>query len=119
MDQEVVKLKTSVPTEPGLIKIIIIIIIRASNAYFWWVIHITSGGVKPNTSSGAIIITSGGWYPYVMTADCRDDKDIKKQFMRQNIVGNMLVRKFSFAPIEAKIQLLIQVIFLPHLWMCS
>ena len=40
-----------------------------------------------------------------MTADCRDDKDIKKQFRRQNAVGNMLVRKFSFAPIEAKPQL--------------
>ena len=40
-----------------------------------------------------------------MTADCRDDKDIKKQFMRQNAVENMLVRKFSFSPIEAKIQL--------------
>ena len=40
-----------------------------------------------------------------MTADCRDDKDNKKQFRRQNAVGNMLVRKFSFAPIEAKIQL--------------
>ena len=38
---------------------------------------------------------------HVMTADCRGDKDIKKQFMRQNAVGNMLVRKFSFAPIEA------------------
>ena len=42
---------------------------------------------------------------HIMTADCRDDKDIKKQFKRQNAVGNMLVRKFSFAPIEAKIQL--------------
>ena len=41
---------------------------------------------------------------HIMTADCRDDKDIKKQFRRQNAVGNMLVRKFSFAPIEAKIQ---------------
>ena len=40
-----------------------------------------------------------------MTADCRDDKDIKKQFRRQNAVGNMLVRKFLFAPIEAKILL--------------
>ena len=40
-----------------------------------------------------------------MTADCRDDNDIKKQFWRQNAVGNMLVRKFSFAPIEAKMQL--------------
>ena len=43
---------------------------------------------------------------HVMTADCWDDKNIKKQFMRQNSVGNMLVRKFSFAPIDAKIQLL-------------
>ena len=42
---------------------------------------------------------------HIMIADCRDDKDIKKQFRRQNAVGNMLVRKFSFAPIEAKIQL--------------
>ena len=38
---------------------------------------------------------------HVMTADRRDDKDIKNQFMSQNAVGNMLVRKFSFAPIEA------------------
>ena len=42
---------------------------------------------------------------HIMTADCRDDKDIKKQLRRQNAVGNMLVRKFSYAPIEAKIQL--------------
>ena len=42
---------------------------------------------------------------HIVTADCGDDKDIKKQFRRQNAVGNMLVRKFSFAPIEAKIQL--------------
>ena len=39
---------------------------------------------------------------HVMTADCRDEKDIKKQFMKQNGVGTMLVRKFSFALIEAK-----------------
>ena len=31
---------------------------------------------------------------HVMTADCQD-KDIKKQFRRQNAVRNMLVRKFS------------------------
>ena len=37
-----------------------------------------------------------------MIEDCRDDKDIKKQFRRQNAVGNMLARKFSFVPIEAK-----------------
>ena len=42
---------------------------------------------------------------HIMTAVCRDEKDIKKQFRRQNAVGNLLVRKFSFAPIEAKIQL--------------
>ena len=41
-----------------------------------------------------------------MTADCRDDKVIKNQFRSQNAVGNMLVRKFSFAHTEAKIQLL-------------
>ena len=41
-----------------------------------------------------------------MTADCRDDKDIGKQFRRQNAVGRMLVRKFSFAPMKAKIQLI-------------
>ena len=40
-----------------------------------------------------------------MTADCRDDKDMKKQFRRQNAVGNMKLRKFSFALLEAKIQL--------------
>ena len=40
-----------------------------------------------------------------MTADYQDDKDINKQFRSQNVVGNMLVRKFSFAPIEARIQL--------------
>ena len=71
-----------------------------------------------------------------MTANCRDDKDIKKQFMRQNAVDNMLVMKFSFAPIAnencnmqyAPIAICwshlhlfpnIQVILLPHLWMCS
>ena len=46
-----------------------------------------------------------GHLGHVMTADCRDDKDIKKQFMRQNAVGNIQVRKISFAPIEAKIRL--------------
>ena len=30
---------------------------------------------------------------------------LKKQFRTQNAIGNMLVKKFSFAPIEAKIQL--------------
>ena len=41
-----------------------------------------------------------------MTADCRDDKDIKKQkFGEQIAIGNMLVKKFLFSPIEAKILL--------------
>ena len=39
-----------------------------------------------------------------MTADCRDYKDIEKQLRRQNAVGIMLVRKFSFAPEEAKVK---------------
>ena len=42
---------------------------------------------------------------HITTADCTDDKDIKRQFKRKNAVGNMLVRKLSFAPIEAKIKL--------------
>ena len=42
---------------------------------------------------------------HVTTAHCRDDKDIGKQFRRQTAVGSMLVRKHSFAPMEAKIQL--------------
>ena len=42
---------------------------------------------------------------HIKTADSRADKDIKKQFRRQNAVRNMLVRKFSFAPIDTKIQL--------------
>ena len=41
-----------------------------------------------------------------MTADCRDDKYVVEQFRKQNAVYNMLVRKFSFAPVEAKIQLI-------------
>ena len=41
----------------------------------------------------------------VMSADCRDDKDIEKQLRRKNAVGNMLVRKYSFAPMETNIQL--------------
>ena len=43
---------------------------------------------------------------HVMTADRRDDKDIKKQFRRQTTLGNMPARKFSFTPTKAKNQLL-------------
>jgi hypothetical protein len=42
---------------------------------------------------------------HILTADCTDDKDIAKQLRRQNAVGNMIIRKFSFAPEAAKIQL--------------
>ena len=52
-----------------------------------------------------------------MTGDCRDDKDIKKQFRRQNAVGNMLARKFSFAPIEGKIQLFKSYCY--HIYGCA
>ena len=39
-----------------------------------------------------------------MTAECRDDNDINKQFRRQNAVGNTLVRKFSFALMETELE---------------
>jgi hypothetical protein len=42
---------------------------------------------------------------HIITADCTDNKDIAKQTRRQNAVGNMLIRKFSFASKEVKIQL--------------
>lgn len=42
---------------------------------------------------------------HIISSDGRDDKDILKQFRRQNAVGNMIIRKFSFAPLEAKVQL--------------
>ena len=42
---------------------------------------------------------------HMMTAGCRDDKVVVKQFRRKNAVYYLLVRKFSFAPMEAKIQL--------------
>ena len=42
---------------------------------------------------------------HIMTTDCRDDEDIKKTIHEAKCSCNMLVRKFSFAPIEAKIQL--------------
>ena len=42
---------------------------------------------------------------HVMTADCKDDKHTKKQYRRKYAVGNLLDGNFSFAPIEANIQL--------------
>ena len=54
---------------------------------------------------------------HVMTADCRDDKDIKKQFRRKNADANVLVMKFSFEPIETKIHLF--KLLITVLWMCS
>ena len=42
---------------------------------------------------------------HIVTDDFRDDKDIAKQFRRQNAVGNMLIRRFSFATPDVKIQL--------------
>ena len=40
-----------------------------------------------------------------MSVDFQDDKDIEKKFKRQNAVGDLLVRKFSFAPTIAQNQL--------------
>ena len=42
---------------------------------------------------------------HIISSDGRDDKDILKQFRRQNAVGNMLIRRFGFAHIDIKIQL--------------
>ena len=42
---------------------------------------------------------------FISWLHCGVDFDIKKQFRRQNAVGNMLVRKLSFALSEAIIQL--------------
>ena len=55
---------------------------------------------------GTCFIEELSYLGQVMTADCRDDKDINKQFRKQNAIGNMLVRKFSFASWEEKIELL-------------
>ena len=67
-----------------------------------------------------------------MIADCQYDKDIKKQFMRQNAVGSsshMLVCQMLVIKSNAGKEILIctscgknptvQVILLPNLWMCS
>ena len=56
---------------------------------------------------------------HVMTVDCRDDKDIKKQFRRQNEVGDILVRKFSFAPTEAKIRFFKSYIYCYPIYGCA
>ena len=37
---------------------------------------------------------------HIITAECWDDKSIEKLFRKKNTVGNMLIRKFSFAPSE-------------------
>ena len=53
----------------------------------------------------AICIEEFGYLEHVMPADYRNDKDIKKQFRKKDAIGNMLVRKFSFAHIEGKIKI--------------
>ena len=42
---------------------------------------------------------------HVMTADCQDDKDIKKTVQEAKCSWQYLVRKFLFAPAKAKIPL--------------
>ena len=60
-----------------------------------------SGSEMRNLALSRSFVTQLG---HVIAVDCGDDKDIGKQFRRQNAVGNMLVRKFSLAPILAKLQ---------------
>ena len=54
---------------------------------------------------------------HFMTADCRDDKDIEKQFRRQNSVGNMLVRKSHLHPLRQKSNCSSHIA--TSLWICS
>ena len=42
------------------------------------------------------------WRHYI---DWRDNRNVGKQFRRQSAVGKILISKFPFEPIEAKIQL--------------
>ena len=46
---------------------------------------------------------------HIIATDCRDDKDIEKRLRRLNTVPNMLVTKFSSAPMHGG-----QVILLPN-----
>ena len=55
---------------------------------------------------------------HVKTADCQDDKDIRKQFRRQNPVDNTQIKKFSFSPVFAKVQLLKSYCY-PIFMVCS
>ena len=53
------------------------------------------------------------------TADCRDDKDIDKQFRRKNAFGNMLVRQEVLNFTNGGKYPSVEVILLPNLWVFS
>ena len=54
---------------------------------------------------------------HVLTADCRDDKDIKK-IRRQNAVGMHAGQEVLICTYGAQ-NPIVQIVLLPHLWMCS
>ena len=74
-------------------------LVRPKRSQGWYLTKVIAGNEE------LVFVEEFRYLGHVMTTDYRDDKDIKTQFRRQNAVGNMLIRKFSFAPIEAKIQL--------------
>ena len=55
---------------------------------------------------------------HVMTADCRDHKDIKKTIQEVNCSWQYAGQKVLICPDEGK-NTIDQVILLPNLWMCS
>ena len=61
------------------------------------------GSSKPRWQNAVGFSEEFRYLGHVMTADYQD-MDIKKLFRRQNAVGNMPVKKFSFASTQGKIQ---------------
>ena len=55
---------------------------------------------------------------HVMTADCRDDKDIKKTIHEAKCYWQYAGQEVLICTYGGKNQIL-QVILLPNLWMCS
>lgn len=49
---------------------------------------------------------------HVLSSDSFDNKDFEKQFIIQDVVGNMLIRKLSFVPIVAQFQVFISSCYL-------
>ena len=95
-----------------LLNLVIFVYNTAKTVVLWF--DQSNHMVGTQQESGSAIVT----LPRTcMTTQYRDDKDVVKQFRRQHAVGNMLDRKFSFAHMVEKSQLLI-VILLPNLLIC-